>query len=311
MKRALITGAAGFCGLHLSRYLVKKKLSVFGTYHACRPDSLPGVTYYPADITRFTQIESLVKKIKPDFIYHLAAMSVPRLSWKQEKETFDINVLGTVHLLEAVRRHAPHARVVFASSVQVYGRRFRKNRPVDESDLIWPESPYAVSKAIAEYVCIDYAGRFGLGIVIARAFNHLGAGQSLKFVFSDWCRQIALIEKKRKKPVLEVGNLDARRDFLHVQDVVKAYELLARRGKAGRIYNIAYGKTMLLKHYVDFLIRNSKTAVRVQIQKQRLRRNDPPIMSGKSNRLRALGWKPRMTPTQGLTELLNEWRAKT
>jgi GDP-4-dehydro-6-deoxy-D-mannose reductase len=313
VKKVLVTGASGFCGQHLCRYLVRKRYKVIGTYHEHHPvrgKRTSHLFFVPLDITDFSQVVSLLGRLKPHFIFHLAAQSIPRISWKLESRTFEINTLGTIHLLEAVRRVVPECSMLFASSIQVYGRTFREGKPVREADLLWPESPYAASKAVAEVACLHYYERFGVKTVIGRAFNHLGQGQSLQFVFSDWCRQIALAEQGRRKPVLEVGNLDAYRDFLHVQDVVEAYELLLRRGGPGTIYNICEGRTRLLKEYIDFLLKKSLIPMKIEIQKKRLRRYDPPVMKGNASRLRALGWRPIRSPFQALEELLNEWRSK-
>jgi GDP-4-dehydro-6-deoxy-D-mannose reductase len=146
--------------------------------------------------------------------------------------------------------------------------------------------------------------------VIARVFNHFGTGQPTHFVFSDWCRQIVLAELGLKKPVLEVGNLDALRDFLHVEDVVRAYEILISRGRAGGIYNICHGQTRSLTDYVKFLLSKARIPLKVEVRKNRLRRGDPPIMKGESRRLRKLGWKPEFSPFMALEDLLNEWRKK-
>ena len=312
MRRVLVTGATGFCGPHLCRYLVKKGYQVTGTYlHPSKDLSAESrFNLIKLDISNFSQVVSVIQELKPEAVFHLAAMSVPSLSWKREKETFEINVGGTLYLLEALRRFSPRTRFLFASSIQVYGRSFRAGRAVKETDLAWPESPYAVSKLIAEHACLNYFSQFGLPVVIARAFNHLGRGQSLHFVFSDWCRQVALAEKRKRKPVLEVGNLDAYRDFLHVEDVVAAYEVLARRARAGGIYNVCQGRARQLEDYVQFMLRKALVRMKVRVQKKRLRRYDPPVMKGDVSRLRALGWRPRLSPLTALEELLNEWRAK-
>lgn len=311
MKRVLVTGASGFCGRHLCRHLSEKGFRVTGTWHHTPVrEKLPRASFIRCNLLSFSEIEKLIQRVKPDFVCHLAAMSVPRLSWKMEKETFEVNTAGTVYLLEGLRRRSPKTKFLFASTVQVYGRTFREGRPVRENDLLWPENPYAASKASAEAACLDYSSRFGIPVVVARAFNHLGRGQTLQFVLSDWCHQVALAEKGKRRRVLQVGNLDAYRDFLHVHDVVTAYEILLRRGKPGGVYNICYGKVRLLKDYVDFLQHKSKVPLKVEVQTRRLRRNDPPVMKGDASRLRALGWRPTLSPLKALEELLDEWRQK-
>ncbi len=311
MKSVLVTGASGFCGRHLCRHLSETGFRVTGTWHHTSVrKKLSRVNFIRCNLLSFSEIQKLIKRVKPDFVCHLAAMSVPRLSWKLENETFEVNTAGTIYLLEALRRLSPKTKFLFASTVQVYGRTFREGRPVRETDLMWPENPYAASKAAAESACLDYFHRFGIPVVVARAFNHLGRGQTLQFVLSDWCRQVALAEKGKRRRVLEVGNLDAYRDFLHVKDVVRAYEILLAKGNAGEIYNICYGKVRILKDYVNFLRQKSKVPLKVEVQGKRLRRNDPPVMKGNASRLHALGWRPELSPLKALEELLEEWREK-
>ncbi|MDD5217226.1 MAG: GDP-mannose 4,6-dehydratase [Candidatus Omnitrophica bacterium] len=311
VKHALVTGATGFCGRYLCRYLQRKGYAVTGGHYGdTGTPSMPGISLIPLDVRDPQKITELIRKQKPDFIFHLAAMSVPRFSWTQEIETFAINTAGTIYLLEAMRRFVPKARMLFASTVQVYGRTFRKGKPVRETDLLWPESPYAASKAAAELACYDYYARFGIEVIVARPFNHIGAGQADHFVISDWCRQVAMAEKGQKEPVLEVGNLGVWRDFLHVQDVVRAYDVLMRKGRPGRVYNIALGKSVLLKDYVRFLVKSARKPLKVVPRTQRMRRGDPPVMCGNTSLLRAIGWKPGRTPFEAIGELLGEWREK-
>jgi len=311
VKRVLVTGASGFCGRYLCRALQASGHSVFGTYHLShtRPQEKT-CSWHPIDISDFKQVAALFQRVKPQWIFHLAAMSIPRRSVQTQQETFASNAAGTIQILEGMRRYAPKARMLFASSTQVYGRSFRQGKPLREHDEIWPENPYAASKAVAEFACLDYVKRFDLDVRIARPINHLGAGQSPQFVFSDWCRQIALIEKGRRKPVLAVGNLEARRDFLHVLDVVKAYLILMKKGKRGAIYNVCQGHVRSLKGYIDFLRGQARKPLRVKVEQKRMRRYDPPVMTGNPSRLRALGWKPVYKPEQALQELLDDWREK-
>jgi len=312
--KALVTGASGFCGRYLSAYLLEKGYTVVGTCHKKRkPDPSLPIVLHPLEMSDADQTALLIRQECPDIVFHLAALAIPRLSWGDEVKTFEVNAAGTVHLLDALRRFAPQARFLMASSVQVYGRAFRRGKAVCESDLIWPESPYAVSKAVAELACLDYHLRFGIPVVIARAFNHIGAGQAANLVLSDWSRQVALAERGSgtgRQQTLKVGNLDAWRQFLHVADVVRAYELLIRKGKPGKIYNISLEKTDHLRDYAELLVRSSEVPLKIEVDEKRLRREDPHVMRGTSARLRALGWKPRRTAFEALEEMLHDWRRK-
>lgn len=299
MIRALITGAGGFCGPYLCRHLSKRGFRVVGAFHPHRGSSNPPFfDAVPLDITATNDVDKLIRKIRPDRIYHLAAQSSANLSWQHPERTLDVNVRGTLHLLQAVKRHVPKARFLFVSSSQVF----------NGLDAV-AASPYAFSKRLAELACLDFVNRFDLPVFIARPSNHTGPGQSAKFVFSDWCRQIAAIEAGRREPVLEVGNLDARRDFLHVEDVVRGYEFILERGEKGKIYHIGSGRAKKLRFFLNYLLRRAKAPIRVRRKASRLRRGDPSQVAGNPASLRSLGWKPRKTIFDALDELLEASRA--
>ena len=305
----LVTGATGFCGRHLCRDLVQKKYRVVGTCvrkHRAREKEL--FPLYKLDLRETQSVDSLIARMRPDFICHLAAQSVPRFSWRMQEETFAVNVAGTIYLLDALRRYSPKTRLLHASTIQVYGRSFQSGKALKEKDLLWPIDPYAASKAISEHACREFACRFGLQIVIARAFNHLGPGQPVHHAFSDWCRQIVHAEMGLGQPVLKVGDLNNRRDFLHIRDVLNAYELLMKRGKSGEVYNVCSEKAYPLSQFVDQLIKRAKVRVKVVVDKSRVRFQVASLMKGDASKLKALGWKPRFSPLDALEDLLNEWR---
>lgn len=298
MSRILITGANGFCGPHLGEFLSRRGGEIYGTYRRVKPSSARlGCRFLRLDIRRRDQVEGLVRKIRPDRIYHLAGQSSAQISWKLRRETMEANVKGTLHLLQAVRLYAPSARTLFVSSSQIHA-----------GPHGWPSSPYAFSKFLAELACLDFVRRFSLHVVIARPSNHTGPGQSGRFVFSDWCRQIATIERGLRRPEMEVGNLRVTRDFLHVDDVVRAYDMLLTKGKAGETYAIGTGRALPLGHYLDYLIRSSRVPVRVRVRKERLRGSDPHQVLADPRKIRRLGWRPRKTVFDALDELLDECR---
>jgi GDP-4-dehydro-6-deoxy-D-mannose reductase len=309
VKRVLITGASGFVGSHLRRALPAHDAKLTCTYHRKKVIA-PDENWVSINFEENAPLNELVSEVRPDQIYHLAAQTIPRYSWKLEKETITINTVGTIRLLNAVRREAPKARVLLASTNQVYGHLFEMKAKIEDADLAWPQNPYGASKALAELACLDFVNRFGLDVVIARTFNHIGANQSTDFVFSDWCHQIALAEKGKREPLLEVGNLEAEREFLHVEDVIKAYMLLMQKGVSGGIYDICTGRTQPLKKYLDFLLKKSKVPIKVNVKKSRLRAFDPLTMKGSGNRMKDLGWKPQRNVFEALEELLDDWRSK-
>ncbi|MBN1689190.1 MAG: GDP-mannose 4,6-dehydratase [Candidatus Omnitrophica bacterium] len=310
MKKVLITGVSGLAGRHLSLRLKRRGFKIFGSYHGPRPDFKISGQFYPVDFSIKNKVYDLVKTVKPNYVFHLAGQSIPQISWKQEFLTMKVNAAGTTHLLNAIRRYAPHAKTLFASSQQVYGKSFLTGKVLKEDDLIFPDNPYAFSKALAELACLDFYHSFGMKVIIARASNHVGPGQSPYFAFSDWCRQIVLAEKGCREPVLEVGDLRVDRDFLSVHDVVRAYELLMFHGKPGQIYNIVSGRQRSMRLYVDYLLSLSKCAMKVKVKTGRLRKNDVKKTLASAMKIRKLGWKPVYSPYDAIRELLNDWRVR-
>ncbi len=310
MTRALITGASGFVGAHLAQHLHEKGIEVWASYRQSRKKFSFPVCWLRADLTHIDETLRLVKESRPHFIFHLAAQTITSQSWKNPEGTFQINVAGSVNLLEAALRFSPKARIILVSTAHVYGATFFQKRHVREDHLANPVTPYAASKLLMEVAAFNFMKSHPLRIVIVRGFNQLGTGQEEHFIFSDFCRQIALIEKRKKAPVLEVGNLALVRDFIHVHDAVKAYDLLAHKGRRGEIYNVGSGRGMRLSEGVKLLAKESRIPFIVRKKSERLRKNDYPYGVADCSKVRKLGWRPRASLTEGLRELLNEWRNK-
>ena len=269
----------------------------------------------------------LVRDVRPDWVFHLAAVSNVRSSWQMRRETLETNVLGTQNLLEAVRLAAPGARVLFISSSDVYGLVGSAEKPLIEEDPVQVINPYAYSKAAGEMMCEFYVKVEGLDIVIARQFPHTGPGQTADFVCPDWARQIVQIERGESEPVIRVGNLDVKRDFSDVRDVVKAYIVLMRKGRRGEVYNVCSGKALALREILDFLVGEARRvvpftgaprdkagrqqAIEVQVDPAKLRKTDVPLLLGSNRKLVAeTGWSPRIPIEQTLRDLLAYWREK-
>jgi GDP-4-dehydro-6-deoxy-D-mannose reductase len=307
VKKVLVTGAEGFCGRYLCEYLAAEGYQVTGTYHHTKASHV-AYSQIQLDITNPRQVDRSFQKLKPHYVCHLAAQSNARLSWEKKNLTFSINILGTLNLAKAILRHAPQARFLYTSSVQVYGRTLRSGKPVDEKGVLWPENPYAVSKALSEFSCLELARHSGLDVVIIRANNLFGKGQTSDFVFGDWCRQIAEAEAGLRPPKVIVGNTRLRRDFLPVEDGIKAYALLLKKGKRGEIYNLSGGNRKPLSSYLRYLVSRSKISLRIVQDKSRFRADDPLSVSIHSTKLRKLGWRLSHTMEHHLNEVLNEWR---
>ncbi len=292
-----VTGVGGFTGLRLARCLLALGDRVSGTYIGPAP-RLAGVTLYEADLLDAPAMERAIGAAAPQAIVHLAGLSHVGESWTRMADYFRVNVLGTESLLRA----AGGRRVVVASSAEVYGAVPAAEQPIDEDRPLDPTSPYALTKAAAERLALAQ------GAVVARSFNLVGAGQSARFALPAFAVQLAAIERGQIEPVLRVGNLTARRDFVHVDDGVGAYRLLAESGRPGQIYNVASGKAHAISEALDRLMAISGVRARVEVDPARMRAVDLPLLQGDARRLRALGWEPRRGLDDALTDLWTEAR---
>lgn len=308
-ERVLVTGATGFLGRQLLEILKKHKGSIAGTYLKGAPFKRePKICYLPLNILKTNDVKAIVEEFKPDWIFHLAAMTIPRHSWADIEGTFQANVRGTLNILEAVRRQGFRTRIFFASTIQVYGRSFHHKSPLNEKGTLWPESPYAASKAIAEFAILNYAQRFGMNVVIGRFANSVGRGQPSALVFPEWCRQIAAIEESRKPGQLETGDLSVQRDFLNAADTARAMVAIMKNGQSGGIYNVASGRVVKLKAYADYLSSQASQKIQFKPVSHLMRKSEPKRMAVNISRLKKLGWRPKDSLEQGLQDLLQECR---
>ena len=312
MKKILITGAGGFWGFHLARHLCQKGYQVTGTYHRKKTPGLGKIAWRFLDVTDGAMIAKTVRELKPDAICHLAGQSSLTLSWKMPEKTFSLNTLSTVYFLSAIQCFSPKTRFILTSSIHVYGRSFYKTgAPLSENDFTWPEGPYAVSKRIAEFACLDLNKQFGIDCLVLRPINCIGPHLSGHFVFSDWSRQIVACERRSRPACLKVGNLQVRRDFLHISDGVRGYEKVLRRGKSGQIYNLSSQRAVPLRRYAESLVKLARVPVKIEVQRSRFRRFDPAAIRVSSAKLRKLGWKPKTEAITGLRDLLAQWRTQS
>ena len=293
--RALVTGASGFVGRHLVAHLVA---------------SGDEVTTSEAEITEPEALEADFGEGNPDAVYHLAAQADVQASFSAAAATLRVNVEGTFNVLDAARR-AGAGRVVVVSSADVYGRLEPAGLPVDETAPMRPVTPYGASKAAAEMVCIQAAAGRGLDLIRARAFNHLGPGQSDRFVAAALAARIAANERSGAD-VVPVGNLRARRDFTDVRDVVRAYRLLAEHGASGEAYNVCSGTALGVGELAEALIARARHPMRLAANDELLRPVDVTEVRGDPSKLRAAtGWRPEVRMEQTLEDLLDYWRCNT
>lgn len=311
MSRLLLTGANGFVGSILTARAQQAGFHVVTLARRLMPEKPISVKQIACDICNSDGLAQAIADAKPSHVIHLAAMSHVPTSFIEPLATWQTNVMGSMNLLEAVKQHAPDAFVLFASSSEVYGGAFRSGVAVDEQTNCEPLNPYAASKLAAESAFREYF-RQGMKGVIARPFNHIGAQQSADFVTASFARQIALIEAGKQSPVLKVGNLQASRDFLDVQDVCGAYLdilKLADSDDYPRCMNIASGQSRTISSVLDLLLSLSTKQITVELDTDRLRPSDIPVAIGNSESLkRATGWQPKIALKHTLRNLLDYWR---
>jgi len=316
--RILITGITGFAGSHLAEYILAEhpNAHVFGLVRwRSRMDNIlqirDKVELHEADLKDIISLKKALAEIKPDRIFHLAAQSFVPASWKLPVETFAINALGQINLFEAVLSLKLDPRIQIAGSSEEYGHVNPDEVPMKETNPLRPLSPYAVSKVAQDLLAYQYFMSYGLKTVRTRGFNHTGPRRGDVFVTSNFAKQIAEIEKGKKKPVIHVGNLEAKRDFTDVRDMVRAYWLAADKGEAGEVYNIGSGKTMAMKDMLDILLSLSKAKVKVQVDPARLRPSDVPILYSDCRKFVSLTkWKPRIPLEKTFKDLLDYWRER-
>ena len=307
-----MTGASGFWGGHLTRALIKNGFSVFGTYHKHRPVQSGRIKWIRLDVTNSAEVRKIIRKIKPDALCHMAGQSSPGQAWDFEQLTFSLNTWSCLNFLKAIQSQHPGCRFIYASSIHVYGKMlFDAKKPLTENSPVVPEGPYGVSKRVSELLCFDFHNRFKLDTVIVRPVNCIGSGLNRHFAFSDWCAQIAACEKEKSgRKILHVGNLNVFRDFLHIEDAVRGFILILKKGKSGEIYNLSSQKVLKLQKFADFLLQKSTVPIRIVKEKQRVRRREPLAIHVGSQKLRRLGWKAVRSPFKGLDELLSECRGE-
>lgn len=292
---AFVTGGSGFVGSWLLGHLS----SVGDT-----------VTSIPVDITDRDAVGLAIRDAAPDVVYHLAGQANVDASWTDTSGTFNVNAVGTLNVLDAVRALEHRPRVLVIGSADVYGTVRPADLPLNEDTPLRPVSPYAASKVAAEFVALQAHLGFGTPAIRARAFNHVGPGQGDGFVVSALAKRIVEAERlgHRKIPV---GNLDTRRDFSDVRDVVRAYRLLIEHGTPGEVYNVCSGNEISIRQIADRLIALSGHDLELVVSGQRQRSVDVPVLSGDATRLRnATGWEPLIPLDQTLTEVLAWWRTQ-
>ncbi len=317
----MITGIAGFGGSHLADYLLTLDgMEIVGVgLPTDRLDNvehiLPQICVQRLDLGVYADVVALLREVRPDHIYHLAAQaSVPR-AWADPEATLCNNIVAQLNVLRACVEMDLKARILVVGSADEYGlipeEEMRENSGIGEDAPLRPANPYAVSKIAQDYLGLQYHLSHDLHIVRVRPFNHIGPRQGLGFVVPDFCQQIAAIEAGEREPIMRVGNLEARRDISDVRDVVRGYYLALTRGKAGQVYNIGSGQAHAIRDILDRLLDMSRVAINVEPDPERMRPSDVPIMVCDNRRfVNDTGWQPTIALETSLRDALDDWRSR-
>lgn len=306
---SLVTGGAGFAGSHLIEHLLDggAPVAAWSRGGGRPPAAAPsGVRWTAVDLLDRDAVREAVAALRPSVIYHCAGVAHVGNSWTDPVQPLRVNVIGTHHVLEAVREAGLACPVLVTGSALVYRP---SSEPIAEDDPLGPADPYGVSKLAQETLAIR-AG--GVAVFVVRSFNHAGPRQSDAYVTSSLARQVAEIEAGRREPVLRVGNLEARRDITDVRDTVRAYPLVVSRGRVRRPYNVCSGQAYRVRDLLHALVGMSSTSIGIEVDPARLRPSDIPSLSGSRARISEdTGWEPRIPIDRTLRDLLDYWRTRT
>ena len=310
--KVLIIGAAGFVGGYLIHHLHNEKhAEVYATKLPQEQLDTEEADIYDLNILEPDTILPLLEAIHPDAIIHLAAQSSVSVSWKKPGLTVDINIKGTIHLLDAIRSLDYTPRVLLIGSGEEYGHILPDETPIRETNHVRPGNIYAATKACQNMIGTIYTDAYHMDIMSVRAFNHIGPKQSEIFVVSDFCKQVAQIEAGQMEPVIRVGNLSAARDFTDVRDVVRAYALLLEHGRTGETYNVGSGHAIPIEEILHRILAQSSASIEVTIDPAKLRPVDIPIIEADITKLQKdTGWTPKHSLDATIRDVLTYWRAR-
>lgn len=301
--KALITGSEGFVGRYMRRELEDTGYEVTGL------DRVDAQNTIRVDLLNGESIREVIAGIQPEVIIHLAGQADVGKSWKAPRTTMELNVTAAINLMEALRESGlTGTRMVMVGSSDQYGHLGAAGVRVSEETEMKPGSPYAVSKRAQEEMGRLYAKAYGMNICMTRSFNHGGAGQRTGFMIPDFASGIARIEAGKARD-LPVGNLTARRDFTHVKDIVRAYRLIAEKGRTGEAYNVGSGTTWSAQEILDRLCRMAKCPIPVRQDPSRMRPSDTPVICCDHSKLTGdTGWEPKIPLETILTDTLEYYR---
>jgi GDP-4-dehydro-6-deoxy-D-mannose reductase len=313
--RVLITGATGFVGTHLRKHLIRTTdWDIVGTAYPALPEHVaatPREHLLALDLRDREKTWELLETHQPDYVVHLAAQSHVPTAYQDPWGTLENNILGQLNLLEGCVTLDLSPRIIVIGSGEEYGRGTETEMPLTEDHPLRPENPYSVSKVTQDVMGFQYYISYDLPVIRVRPFNHVGPGQSPRFVLPAFASQIAEIEAGQREPVLHVGNLTPARDFTDVRDVVRAYQRILLQGHAGEVYNVASGNPTTIQHLLDHLLSLSEATIDVRKDPDRYRPADIPVIYGSADKLkRDTGWAPEIPIEQTIEDVLASWRER-
>ncbi len=311
--RALITGIGGFAGSHLAKYLLEHTdLQVWGLdlVEGRAGQLRSSVTLHVGNtLMNLQALKDLFAEAKPDYIFHLAAQAFVPASWADPWSTLENNIRGQLNVLLAAIAMGTWPQILVVGSADEYGIVAPEELPIRETNPLRPNSPYAVSKVAQDMLGYQYYASHQLPVVRVRPFNHIGPGQSPAFVASAFAKQVAEAEAGLREPVVRVGNLEARRDFSDVRDIVRGYYLAISEGEPGEVYNLGAERSYAIRELLDGLIALSEISLTVELDPARLRPSDVPEIVADCTKFRSrTGWRAEIPLERSLEGILDYWR---
>jgi GDP-4-dehydro-6-deoxy-D-mannose reductase len=314
-----VTGISGFAGVHLTELLLGAGHDVAGIaadgwsprLERIAADRIARGAVAEADLRDAASVHAAIERVRPDGIFHLAGIASVPQSNADPRAAYDVNLFGTLAVLDAMRSTTPKARTLIVTSAEIYGRVGASEMPITETQPLRPLSPYGVSKAAADLAAQQAHLTHGLDVIRVRPFNHTGPGQAPIFVCSEFARAVAAAEKGKGPSVLRVGNLDVERDFSDVRDVTRGYVALFERGRSGEAYNLASGRARKIRSVLDHLLARSRTKITVETDPAKIRPREAIRMEASIARAeRDVGWRPEIPLERTLDDLLEWWRGE-
>lgn len=324
--KVLITGITGMVGSHLADFLLENtdwdihgmcrwRSSLDNVNHLlARANLMDRLFFHNADLNDYISIDNVIKNVRPDFVFHLAAQSYPQTSFKSPLDTLTTNINGTCSLLEAIKNNNLDPKIHVCSSSEIFGKVPKNKTPINEECSFHPASPYAISKVGTDLLGRYYAEAFKLQVMTTRMFTHTGPRRGDVFAESSFAKQIAMIEAGQIIPIIRVGNLDSLRTFADVRDAVRAYYmLLTVNPQAGEYYNIGGSHTCTIGEMLNYLISlsNKKDVIKILVDPERLRPIDADLQIPDTSKFKKhTGWEPTISFEQTMFDLLNYWRER-